>query len=96
MLFGFFGTSGIICYAVLSQNFPEQLTGRVNTALNLMVFVVAFMAQWGMGAVIELWPLTALGGYDPAGYRVAFGGMLVLQILALIWFFLVGRKVTYA
>jgi predicted MFS family arabinose efflux permease len=96
MLFGFFGTSGIICYAVLSQNFPEQLTGRVNTALNLMVFVVAFLAQWGMGAVIELWPLTALGGYDPAGYRVAFGGMLVLQILALIWFFLVGRKVTYA
>ena len=48
-----------------------------------------------MGAVIELWPVTAQGGYDPAGYQVAFGMMLVLQILALIWFFLVGRKVTY-
>lgn len=96
MLFGFFGTSGIICYAVLSQNFPVHLTGRANTALNLMVFVVAFIAQWGMGAVIELWPLTDQGGYDPAGYQVAFGTMLALQILALIWFFLVGRKVTYA
>jgi predicted MFS family arabinose efflux permease len=96
MLFGFFGTSGIICYAVLSQHFPVYLSGRANTALNLMVFVVAFMAQWGMGAVIELWPVTAQGGYDPAGYRVAFGMMLALQILALIWFFLVGRKVTYA
>lgn len=96
MLFGFFGTSGIICYAVLSQNFPVHLTGRANTALNLMVFVVAFIAQWGMGAVIELWPVTDQGGYNPAGYRVAFGTMLALQILALIWFFLVGRKVTYA
>ncbi len=96
MLFGFFGTSGIICYAVLSQNFPVHLSGRANTALNLMVFVVAFIAQWGMGAVIELWPVTAQGGYDPAGYRTAFGMMLALQILALIWFFLVGRKVTYA
>jgi predicted MFS family arabinose efflux permease len=96
MLFGFFGTSGILSYAVLSQNFPVHLTGRANTALNLMVFVVAFMAQWGMGAVIERWPETAQGGYDPAGYQVAFGIMLVLQILALIWFFLVGRKVTYA
>jgi predicted MFS family arabinose efflux permease len=96
MLHGFFGTSGIICYAVLSQNFPVHLTGRANTALNLMVFVVAFIAQWGMGAVIEFWPVTAQGGYDPAGYQVAFGMTLVLQILALIWFFLVGRKVTYA
>jgi hypothetical protein len=96
MLFGFFGTSGIICYAVLSQNFPVHLAGRVNTALNLMVFVVAFIAQWGMGAVIELWPVTAQGGYDSAGYQVAFGIMLVLQIVALIWFFLVGRKVAYA
>jgi MFS family permease len=96
MLFGFFGTSGIICYAVLSQSFPEHLTGRANTALNLMVFVVAFMAQWAMGAVIELWPVTSQAGYDPAGYQVAFGIMLVLQILALAWFFAVGRRVIYA
>ena len=96
MLFGFFGTSGIISYAVLSQNFPMHLAGRANTALNLLVFVVAFIAQWGIGAVIERWPITAQGGYDPAGYQVAFGIMLGLQFLALIWFFLVGRKVTYA
>jgi predicted MFS family arabinose efflux permease len=92
MLFGYFGTSGIICYAVLSQNFPVHLTGRANTALNLMVFVAAFIAQWAMGAVIEIWPVTARGEYHPAGYQVAFGIMLALQILALIWFFLAGRK----
>ena len=51
MLFGFFGTSGIISYAVLSQQFPAHLAGRANTALNLLVFVAAFLAQWGIGAV---------------------------------------------
>lgn len=95
LFFGFFGTSGIISYAVLSQSFPVHLAGRANTALNLLVFVLAFIAQWGIGAVIEIWPVTAEGGYDPAGYRAAFGVMLSLQILGLIWFFSSGRKVTY-
>ncbi len=95
LFFGFFGTSGIISYAVLSQSFPVHLAGRANTALNLLVFVLAFIAQWGIGAVIEIWPVTAEGGYDPAGYRAAFGAMLSLQILGLIWFFSSGRKVTY-
>jgi predicted MFS family arabinose efflux permease len=96
MLFGFFGTSGILSYAVLSQSFPVHLSGRVSTSLNLMVFGSAFMAQWAMGAVIERFPITAQGGYDPAGYQAAFGMMLALQIVALIWFLVVGRRVVYA
>ena len=31
---------------VLSQSFPPQLSGMVNIALNLLVFVTAFTAQW--------------------------------------------------
>ena len=96
LLFGFFGTAGIVPYAVLSQSFPAHLSGRVNTALNLMVFVVAFVAQWGTGSIIELWPTTVDGGYAPAGYRAAFGIMVALQTLALIWFFLAGRKLAYS
>ena len=49
MLFSFFGTSGILSYAVLSQAFPTALAGRVNTAINLLVFVMAFISQWGNG-----------------------------------------------
>jgi sugar phosphate permease len=90
ILFGFFGTSGILPYAVLSQSFPAQLSARVNTALNLMVFVAAFSAQWGIGAVIELWPMAGGSEYAPAGYRAAFGLMLILQILAAIWYALSG------
>ena len=85
-LFGFFGTAGILPYAVLSQSFPPQLSGRVNTAVNLLVFVTAFMAQWGIGSVIELWPASIGGGYAPAGYRAAFSVMFAAQGLTFLWF----------
>jgi len=91
LMFSFFGTTGILPYAILSQHFPSRLSGRANTALNLQVFVMAFAAQWGIGAIIGLWPETAAGGYDPAGYRTAFGIMAVLQLLAAGWFCLAGR-----
>ena len=86
VLFGFFGTTGIITYAALSQSFPLHLSGRVNTAINLLVFVASFSAQWGIGAIINLWHGTAGGGYAPAGYQAAFTMMLVLQLLSLLWF----------
>jgi len=92
VLFGFFGTTGIVPYAALSQRFPPQLAGRLNTGLNVLVFVVAFSGQWGIGAVIDLWPATASGGYALEGYRAAFGIMLALQVLALIWFALFHRE----
>jgi predicted MFS family arabinose efflux permease len=91
ILFGIFGTTGIIPYAVLSQSFPLHLSGRVNTALNLLVFVAAFSAQWGIGAIINMWPVTAGGGYAPPGYRAAFTMMLLLQLLSVLWFVLAGR-----
>lgn len=91
MAFGFFGTSGIIPYAALSQRFPPYLAGRVNTGLNVLVFVGAFAAQWGIGAIINQFPTTAVGNYDPAGYRTAFGIMLGLQLMALAWFVLFRR-----
>jgi MFS family permease len=86
MLFGFFGSAGIISYSVLSRSFPKHMAGRANTALNLLVFVAAFAGQWGIGAVIGLWPTAADGGYAPAAYRTGFGMMLALQAAAMFWF----------
>ncbi len=92
ILFGFFGTSGILPYAVLSQSFPSHLSGRVNTALNLLVFLSAFLAQWGIGAIIGQWMVTESGGYSPMGYRAAFVVLLGLQLLTFFWFlFTSGR-----
>jgi predicted MFS family arabinose efflux permease len=90
MIFGFSGTSAIITYAVLSQSFPGALAGRVNTALNLMVFVAAFGAQWGTGAIINRWPTMPNGGYAPDGYPVAFGILFLLQFIGILAYFWVG------
>lgn len=91
ILFGFFGTSGILPYAVLSQHFPSGLSGRATTALNLLVFVAAFCAQWGIGAVIEIWPISPEGHYAAAGYQAAFFVMLCLQAVTFLWFLIAGR-----
>ncbi|MDJ0667655.1 MAG: MFS transporter [Desulfobacterales bacterium] len=95
MLFGFFGTSGILCYADLSQRFASRLAGRVNTGLNLLVFIVAFTAQWGIGAVIDIWPSTRTG-YAVVGYQAGFGLMLGLQAMAMVWFLFSGWRMRRA
>ncbi|WP_142847657.1 MFS transporter [Telmatospirillum sp. J64-1] len=90
LLFGYFGTTGTLPYALLSQSFPAHLAGRVNTALNLVVFIGAFAAQWGMGAIINLFPTE--DGYAPAGYTTAFGVMVVLEVLTLVWLVMALRR----
>ena len=87
LLFGFFGTACILPYAVLSQSFPRKLSGRANTGLNLLVFVAAFAAQWVIGLIIDLWPQTASGGYNAAGYSTGFGLIMMLQLAAATWYF---------
>jgi MFS family permease len=84
ILFGFSGTAGTLNYAVLTQTFPPALAGRVNTGLNLLVFIAAFAGQWSMGAIINHWP-AAGGGYAEPGYQLAFGLALVLQLLTWTW-----------
>ena len=64
---GFFGTSGSLAFAILSQEFPINMTGRATTALNLLVFLTAFASQWAFGVIVNRWPLAG-GGYQPEGF----------------------------
>ena len=91
ILFGFTATSGILPYSVLPRFFPAQLSGRVITALNMLVFSAAFSFQWGIGAIIDLWPKTAADGFALNGYRAGFGTDRALQAAALAWFVLAPR-----
>jgi MFS family permease len=92
LLFGFFGTSCILPYAVLSQSFPKHLSGRANTGLNLLVFVAAFAAQWVIGLIINLWPQAVSGGYNASGYRAGFGLIVALQLATAGWYFYSTRR----
>ncbi|MFZ4441329.1 MAG: MFS transporter [Syntrophales bacterium] len=86
LLFGFLGTAGTVSFAIVSRAFPITMAGRTNTALNLMIFVSSFLVQWGMGILINLYPV-GHGSYAVEGYALAFGITAVLQAAALFWFF---------
>lgn len=90
--FGFFGTSGIIAYAALTQLFPVHLAGRVNTAVNLLVFVAAFIGQWAIGVIAGWWSPAGPGQVAATGLRAGFACLLICQMCALIWFVFAGRK----
>jgi sugar phosphate permease len=87
LLLGFFGTASVLVYAGYAQIFPNYLSGRVSTILNLLVFICAFILQWGVGVIIEMWPVTETG-YDPESYQAAIGVLFLLQAMGLIWYFL--------
>ncbi|KLN59300.1 hypothetical protein WH96_18480 [Kiloniella spongiae] len=87
MAFGLLGTGGYLIYPGFSQFFPSYLAGRVNTALNSLVFVVAFVGQWAVGAVIELWPEQAAGGYAVEGYQAGIIMLIVAQSIGVGWYY---------
>jgi predicted MFS family arabinose efflux permease len=80
--FGMSGQVAILAYPWLSSRFGAALSGRANTAMNLLIFLSAFAIQYGIGVVIALFPPGKAGGYDPRSYQVAFGLFLAVQLLA--------------
>ena len=87
----FFGATPILIYTVLMDGFPRQFGGRVNTAYNFVTFAAAFAAQWGMGAIIDLFPHVAEGAFAPIGYRTALAAMVAVEALAFLWLLLAPR-----
>ncbi len=90
--FGFFGTSGVIAYSALSQSFPIHLSGRVTTALNLLVFVAAFCCQWAIGAIIDLWSKGDGQVFNATGFNAAFILLLLLELAGLLYYLYSARK----
>jgi predicted MFS family arabinose efflux permease len=92
LAFGFLGTSGVIAYSALSQAFPVHLSGRVTTALNLLVFVAAFAGQWAIGAIIDLWSTGSGQPPTAAGFNAGFGLLVLLELAGLIHYLLASRN----
>ncbi len=81
-LFALCGAAGPAAYAAIAQRFGPELAGRVATAINGSMLLLVFLLQNAIGWILDLWPRTASGGWDPAGYGWAFGLTLLLQMLA--------------
>jgi len=83
-VYAFCNISASLGYPLMTRLFPPEMTGRVNTASNLLMFAFAFCFQWGIGAVLGFFALGD-GRYAPQGYGVAFGILIVLQLATLAW-----------
>jgi len=79
--FAFFGASGASGYVAVSQMFPPEQVGRVSTAVNAMVLGGAFLMQSLIGWILDFWPRTAAGGWDPRGYSAALMLSVAVHLL---------------
>jgi MFS family permease len=82
VLFAFFAAAGPAAYASVALQFPESQTGRVATAINAVTLAGVFALQIFVGWLLDLWPVTATGGWQPRGYAIASALMLALQLAA--------------
>ena len=80
-IFGLFGPAGVLTYAILGEVFPQEMAGRVTTTLTLLLFVVIFLFQWGIGLIVSSWPVHD-GHYPAAAHRVAWSILIALQLTA--------------
>jgi predicted MFS family arabinose efflux permease len=87
-MFSFSGSVGPAGYAAVAQGFPPALAGRVSTAINFLMLCVVFLFQTGIGAILDLWPRKADGGWAPEGYAWALGMTLSIQFAAALWILL--------
>ncbi|HEY8605711.1 MAG TPA: MFS transporter [Noviherbaspirillum sp.] len=75
---------GTLVQTSVSLSFPSALAGRANSGYNFLIFIGAFVAQWGIGLLIDI----AEGrGMAPAdAMRFAFGICLALQAVSWVAF----------
>jgi predicted MFS family arabinose efflux permease len=82
----FFGcaTAVVLSYSLFSRRYPKEMAGRVNSALNVSVFVGMFSGQWAVGLIINQWPQTA-SSYAPEGYAWSLAFLWLVQFSGLAW-----------
>ncbi len=83
VLYACFASSSVMGYSVLTQRFPPELAGRVNTSVNLLMFAVAFTLQPAIGWLLGLFP--AGSGYGAEGHRLAMLLLVALQAACVAW-----------
>ncbi len=80
-LFALLGAGSTLGYAILQHQFPTNLAGRVSCCMNLLIFVMAFFVQWGIGVVID-WTAAAGAG---RGHALALGVLACGQVVSVVW-----------
>jgi predicted MFS family arabinose efflux permease len=85
--YGVFGGTGILSYAVMAEYFPTHMIGRAHSTLTLVLFILIFGLQVGIGAMLSRWPPQG-GHYPVAAHLSVWGVLIAMQIASAIWYVL--------
>ena len=91
MIIAVAGAGTTISYAILPGYFAKSMSARANAALNLLHLLTAFGLQIVVGSIVDLWP-EADGHSPPEAYQSALGIVAGLQLMAIAWFVVAGRR----
>jgi MFS family permease len=80
------GAATVFSYSILSDFFPKYLSGRANSALNVLHIGSAFVLQTAFGLIVDLWHPNQAGQYPEQAYRDAILVIVALQLAALAWY----------
>jgi len=85
------GAATVLSFAVLTEYFPKEISGRANAALNLLHVGIAFLLQTGMGLIISQWTQSD-SAYPAQAHQTAMSVLLALELMALAWFAISTRR----
>ena len=91
-LFGFAGPAANLGYATLAAHFGIAAAGRAQSTANLLLFTTAWALQWGIGALLDRFRAAGDGAVEAAGYHWAFGLVLAVQVVAVLWYLRPKRR----
>jgi MFS family permease len=96
---GSVGAATVLSFTILAEYFPSEIPGQANAALNILHIGGAFILQYAIGIVVDIWD--SKGGHYPViAYQAAFTITLCLQVIAWSWFsselISVGRSGTWS
>ncbi len=81
-----------LAFAIVVRCFPPALAGRASTTYNSLIFLGAFVLQWGMGVLLDAGLEAGLERI--ASFNFAFACVWVLEALALLWLLVVLARRT--
>jgi MFS family permease len=84
-LYVMLGGASVVSYALITRAFATNLAGRVNTALNLVAMLIAFLAQAAIGPAL-VWMETAQALSRAEAHQVVTLALLAMQAAAWAWF----------
>ncbi|WP_249975786.1 MFS transporter [Vreelandella olivaria] len=85
VIYGFFGTSAPMSFALIGQEVPIKYVGRVSTSMNFLVFSIGFLFQWGIGEIIRFCTKSSYSLSTEHAYQMAFSITWFLQLGGWVW-----------